>query len=320
MAAFSLPGGFEFEYPWVLLLWLVLPWLAWRLGRPGPIPTVPVPTLRGLEGLGRRPRRHAGRVRFAAGLVPLALAIAALARPRIPNGDIPDPSKGIDIMLALDYSRSMAETDFRLNGHRVSRKEALVHVTTDFVKGRPNDRIGIVCFARTPWLVSPLTLDHAWAIGAMREAELATGTGIGWAISASTTFLKKSSDRSRVIILITDGENSAGPRPAEMAPVAVRERIKVYTILIGPEMVTPSAAANHELNKVARMTGGQFFQANDAHALQGIYQLIDQMEKRELIQKRHVTWRELFPETVAAALGVWMIEFAALRLLRRRMP
>ena len=105
-----------------------------------------------------------------------------------------------------------------------------------------------------------------------------------------------------------------------MAPVAVRERIKVYTILIGPEMVTPSAAANHELNKVARMTGGQFFQANDARALQGIYQLIDQLEKRELIQKRHVTWRELFPETVGAALGVWLVEVAALRLLRRRMP
>ncbi len=320
MALLAFAGGFEFEYPWVLLLGLVLPWLAWRLGRTGPLPSVAVPTLRGLEGLGRKPRRHSGRMRVAAGLLPLAFIIAALARPRIPSGDIPDPSKGIDIMLALDYSRSMAETDFRLNGHRVSRKEALVHVTTDFVKGRPNDRIGIVCFARTPWLVSPLTLDHAWAIGAMREAELATGTGIGWAISASTTFLKKSSDRSRVIILITDGENSAGPRPVEMAPVAVRERIKVYTILIGPEMVTPSAAANHELNKVARMTGGQFFQANDAHALSGIYQLIDQLEKRELIQKRHVTWRELFPETVAVALVLWGIEFVAFGWLRKGIP
>lgn len=316
----SFLGGFEFARPWVLLLLAVIPWLAWRLGRTGPLPAVSVPSLRGLQGLGGKPRRHSGRLRFAAGLLPLAIVIAALARPRIPNGDIPDPSKGIDIMLALDYSRSMAETDFRLNGRRVSRKEALVHVTTDFVKGRSNDRIGIVCFARTPWLVSPLTLDHAWAIGAMREAELATGTGIGWAISASTTFLKKSSDRSKVIILITDGENSAGPRPAEMAPVAVRERIKVYTILIGPEMVTPSAAANHELNKVARMTGGQFFQANDAHALQGIYQLIDQLEKRELIQKRHVTWQELFPEFTAVALGLWALEFAALRLLRRGLP
>jgi Ca-activated chloride channel family protein len=313
-------GGFEFQQPWVLLGLLVLPPLAWWLGRRGPLPSVPVPTLRGIAQLGARPRRHAGAWRWFWTMLPLALVIAALARPRIPRGDLPDPSKGIDIMLALDYSRSMAETDFRLNGRRVSRKEALVHVTTEFIKGRTDDRVGIVCFARTPWLVSPLTLDHPWAVNAMREAELATGTGIGWAIQASTTFLKKSSDRSKVIILITDGENSAGPHPVETAPLAVRERIKVYTILIGPEMVTPTAAANHPLNKVARMTGGQFFQANDARALTGIYQLIDQLEKRELIQKRFVSWRELFPWFTGAAAAVWLGGLVWSQLLRRRLP
>lgn len=317
--AASLFGDFEFLHPWVLPLLLLLPPLAWWLGQRGPLPSVPVPTLRGLASLGTKPRRQSGALRWFWLLLPLALVIVALARPRIPRGDLPDPSKGIDIMLALDYSRSMAETDFRLNGHRVSRKDALVHVTTDFVKGRVNDRIGIVCFARTPWLVSPLTLDHTWALNAMKEAELATGTGIGWAINASTTFLKKSSDRSKVIILITDGENSSGPRPIEVAPMPLQEHVKVYTILIGPEKVTPTAAANHELNKVARLTGGQFFQANDARALQGIYQLIDQLEKRELIQKRYVTWRELFPWFVSAALALWLVEIIGSQL-RRRVP
>ncbi len=316
----ALLGGLEFLNPWVLLGLLLLPVLAWRLGRRGPLPSVPVPTLRGIAQLGTPASRHSGAWRWFGLLLPLALIIVALARPRLPRGDIPDPSKGIDIMLALDYSRSMAETDFRLNGHRVSRKDALVHVTTDFVKGRVNDRIGIVCFARTPWLVSPLTLDHEWAMNAMREAELATGTGIGWAINASTTFLKKSSNRSKVIILITDGENSSGPRPLEMAPLPVREHIKVYTILIGPEMVTPTMAANHELNKVARMTGGQFFQANDARALTGIYQLIDQLEKRELVQKRYVSWRELFPWFVVAAAAIWLVGLLGTQLLRRRLP
>ena len=318
--AASIFGDFEFLNPWVLPLLLLLPPLAWWLGQRGPLPSVPVPTLRGIASLGTKPRRHAGALRWCWRLLPLALIILALARPRIPRGDLPDPSKGIDIMLTLDYSRSMAETDFRLNGRRVSRKDALVHVTTDFMKGRPNDRIGIVCFARTPWLVSPLTLDHAWAMNAMHEAELATGTGIGWAINASTTFLKKSSERSKVVILITDGENSSGPRPVEMAPMPMREHIKVYTILIGPEMVTPSAAANHELNKVARMTGGQFFQANDARALQGIYQLIDQLEKRELVQKRYVSWREMFPWFAGAALALWLAEIICAQLLRRRVP
>ncbi len=313
-------AGFEFQYPWVLALLLGLVPLLWWLGRRGPLPAISVPTLRGVSHLGSIPRKHSGRARFFFLLLPLVLLLAALARPRVPRGDLPDPSKGIDIMLTLDYSRSMAETDFRLKGRRVARKDALVSVTEDFIAGRPNDRIGIVCFARTPWLVSPLTLDHAWVRSALREAEMATGTGIGWAMQASANFLKKASDRSKVIILITDGDNSAGPRPIEIAPLAVNDRIKIYSILIGPEMVTPSAAVNHELNRVARMTGGQFFQANDSRALQGIYNLIDQLEKRELIQKRFVSWRELFPWFAGAGLGLWLVALLAGEVAKRRIP
>jgi Ca-activated chloride channel family protein len=320
MLTSSILGGFEFGQPWLLAAWLVLPLLAWQVGRRGPLPSVTVPSLKGIAHLGKRPRSRPGTWRFLWLLLPLALAIAALARPRIPRGDLPDPSKGIDIMLTLDYSRSMAETDFRLQGKRVSRKDALVTVTRDFIKGRPDDRIGIVCFARTPWLVSPLTLDHEWALNSLKEAELATGTGIGWAIMASSTFLKRSSERSRVIILITDGENSSGPRPLDAAPQALRDKIKVYTILIGPEMVTPTAAANHELNRVARLTGGQFFQANDARALQDIYGLIDQLEKRALVQKRHVSWQELYPWFIGPALALWTAELLLIPIFRRRIP
>lgn len=312
--------GFEFQYPWVLLFLLVLPALAWLQGRRGPLPSVPVPTLRGIRHLGSVPSRHSGAARWFGLLLPLALLTLALARPRVPRGDVPDPSKGIDIMLTLDYSRSMAETDFRLKNRRVSRRDALVAVTEEFVKGRPMDRIGIVCFARTPWLVSPLTLDHTWAMTSLRESELATGTGIGWAIAASTTFLKHDSDRSKVIILITDGDNSAGPKPIDMAPLAVKERIKVYTILIGPEMVTPSAAASHELNKVARMTGGQFFQAQDARALENIFSAIDQLEKRELIQRRYVNWRELYPWFLGAGALAWILHLGFTEVIRRRIP
>lgn len=310
--------GFTFQYPWVLLLLLLLPPLAWWLGRRGPLPSIPVPTLRGAARLGSAPRGHAGSPALFWLLVPLMLLILALARPRIPRGEVPDPSKGIDIMLALDYSRSMAETDFRLKGRRVTRRDALVAVTEDFIQGRGNDRIGIVCFARTPWLVSPLTLDHGWAMASLKESELATGTGIGWAIQAATTFLKHDSDRSRVIILVTDGDNSAGPRPLDMAPLAVRNGIKVYTILVGPESVTPSAVASHELNRVARMTGGLFFQAQDARALRDIYGAIDQLEKRELVQKRYVSWQELYPWFTGAALLSWLAGTVWTQVLRGR--
>ncbi len=192
-------------------------------------------------------------------------------------------------------------------------------MTTKFVVGRPNDRIGIVCFARTPFLVSPLTLDHNYALNALRETDLATGTGIGWAVLASVNFLKKDSDRSRVIILITDGENSTGPKASEVVSSAARERIKLYAVLIGPETVTPSAAGNHDLNKASRATGGQFFQARDARALEGIYQQIDTLEKRELVQKRFVQWRELFPWLVGPALVLFLGQLGW-ELGRRRLP
>jgi Ca-activated chloride channel homolog len=313
-------GGFQFARPWALAGLLLLPLLMRLAGRKGPSPAVVVPSLRGLSVLGRPVRSTTGWRLWLSVVAPVTLILLALARPRIPLGDDADPSRGIDIMLTLDYSRSMAETDFRLHNKRVSRVEALIEVTKAFIAGRPNDRIGIVCFARTPWLVSPLTLDHEWALASLRESELATGTGIGWAIMSSSRFLQRASDRSRVIILITDGDNSAGPRPLEAVPVALESHIKVYTILIGPEMVTPTAAVNHELNKVARLTGGQFFQANDARALRDIYSIIDQLERRALAQKRFVAWHELYPWFLLPAFGLVAGSIASSTLIRRRLP
>jgi Ca-activated chloride channel family protein len=310
----------EFLHPWALLGLLALPVMAWWGRRGGPLPTITVPTLAGRSDLGTAPRRQKGSFARWWTLLPLALLIVGLARPRVPRGDTPDPSKGIDIMLTLDFSRSMAETDFRLDRRRVTRRVALEYVTEQFVKGRDNDRIGIVCFARTPFLVSPLTLDHKWAIESMHQTDLATGTGIGWAVMAAGNFLRKDSDRSKVIILVTDGDNSSGPRASEIVGQLVRDRIKLYSVLIGPEMVTPSVAANHDLNKAARVTGGQFFQANDTRALQGIYNLIDQLEKRELIQKRFVLWRELFQYPVAAGALLWFAGWMFATTVRRRLP
>jgi len=310
----------EFLYPWVLLGLLALPVLAWMHRRPRSVPSLAVPSLLGRAHLGAIPARQHSKAQALWSLLPLALLLVGLARPRMPRGDLPDPSKGIDIMLALDFSRSMAETDFRLERKRVSRRAALEYVTERFILGRPNDRIGIVCFARNPFLVSPLTLDHRWAIESMRQTDLATGTGIGWAVMAAGNFLRKDSDRSKVVILVTDGDNSSGPRASEIIGQLVRDKVKLYSVLIGPEMVTPSVAANHDLNRAARITGGQFFQANDTRALQGIYNLIDQLEKRELIQKRFVLWQELFLRPVGVGSALWLGGWLWTRLLRRPLP
>ena len=312
--------GFEFAYPWLLIALLLLPVVAWWLGRTGPLPSVTVPSLRLLRGLGTTPRRHRGRWRWTTLLLALGLLIVALARPRVSRGDLPDPTKGIDIMLTLDYSRSMAEQDFHLAGQRTSRRAALLHVVDDFVKKRPTDRVGIVCFARSPFLVSPLTLDHEWAMNSLRETDYSTGTAIGEGLAAAWQFIKKNSERSKVIILVTDGQNMQGRQPLQIAPFILRDQIRLYSIIIGPEIVTPTAAANHELHKASRMTGGQFFQARDTETLQKIYELIDQLEKKALLQKRFVTWRELFPWFAGAALLLLLADGAWRDLIRRHIP
>jgi Ca-activated chloride channel family protein len=312
--------AFQFAWPWVLLALLLIPLLAWRLGKPGPPPSITLPSLQSLRALGTTPRRHAGRWRWVLPLLALTLLIVALARPRVPRGDLPDPTKGIDIMLTLDFSRSMAEHDFHLAGKRVSRREALLHVVEDFVGKRPHDRIGIVCFARSPFLVSPLTLDHAWAMNSLRETDYATGTAIGEGLAASLQFLKQNSERSKVIIMVTDGQNLLGRPPLAIAPHVLQAQVRLYTVIIGPEIVTPTAAANHELNKAARMTGGQFFQARNTESLEKVYELIDELEKKALLQKRFVIWREWFPWLVGAGVALFLADILINDLFRRHIP
>jgi len=312
--------GFEFAHPWALLGLLLLPLVAWLIGKRGPLPSITLPSLDALKGLGRTPRRRAGFWRLAVPLIVLSLLCLAMARPRLPRGDLPDPTKGIDIMLTLDFSRSMAEHDFHLDGKRVARREALIRVVEDFVRKRKDDRVGIVCFARSPFLVSPLTLDYEWALESLRQTDYSTGTAIGEGLAASAQFLKRMSQRSRVIILVTDGQNMIGRQPIQVAPMLLRDGVRLYSILIGPEIVTPTAAARHELNRASRITGGQFFQARDTLALQKVYSLIDQLEKKALQQKQFVAWRELFPWLVAAGLGLLMLDFAFTAVWQRKVP
>lgn len=316
----TFPADFQFANPGLLPLLGIPILLAWLLGKRGILPSITLPTIAPLAGLGRMPRRHAGAARWIIPLTAATLMLLALARPRVPRGDVPDPTKGIDIMLTLDFSRSMAEQDFHLEGKRVSRRAALEKVVTEFVSKRPNDRVGIVCFARSPFLVSPLTLDHDWALNSLRETDYATGTAIGEGIASSSQFLKRNSERSKVLILVTDGQNMIGRQPLQVAPMLLRDGIRMYSILIGPEIVTPSAAARHELNRASRITGGQFFQARDTKALERVYDLIDQLEKRALLQKNFVAWHEFFPWLLSAAATLLLIDFIWREVWTRRIP
>lgn len=313
--------GFEFQWPWMLPALLLVPLAAWWLGRRGPIPAVPFPSLKLLRVPGVRPRRRPGLLRWAIILFPIALLIVALARPRVPKGNIPDPSKGIDIILALDYSGSMTEKDFHLKGKQVTRAEALADVVEKFIAKRPNDRLGIIGFAKGPYLVSPLTLDHEWVINALHQIVQSRGTAIGEAIVASVHFLRKASaDRSKIIIIVSDGKNTAGRKPLECAPFAKKEGVRIYTIIIGPERLAGRELNEHEMLKVSKMTGGQLFQAGDTHALQSVYDMIDLLEKKRFVQKRYQTYQELHPWFIGAALALFVGQVLGSQVLRRRIP
>jgi Ca-activated chloride channel family protein len=310
----------EFSLPWVLLALAALPLLALWLGKRSRAAAVPFPSIQPLKSLGVPLRRHRGRWRWLFMLLPLALLIVAIARPRVPKGEIPDPRRGIDIMLALDFSSSMREKDYHLEGKRVSRKEALIHVVRNFIQKREFDRLGIVAFARGPWLVSPLTLDHEWALAAFKETQSSRGTAIGEGVMTATWFLKKSSDRTKIIIVVTDGENSAGRQPYEVISYVKKEQVRVYSILIGPQKLFGSQLLNHDMFELSKATGGQLFQASDTHSLESVYQMIDLLEKKEFVQKRHQTYRELFPYLAAAALALLLVQLILQDLLRRRVP
>lgn len=321
MSSFDLQWrGIEFMYPAVLGALVLLPLLAWWLGRRARVPAIPFPSLRLLKKAGVPARRQRGFWRWLPMLLALAFIIVAMARPRVPKGEVPDPSKGIDIMLSLDFSSSMKERDYHLDGKRVTRKEALIHVVRNFIAPRKTDRFGIVAFARGPWLVSPLTLDHEWALDAFKQTESSRGSAIGEGILAGTFFLKKTSERTKVMIVVTDGENSSGAEPWEVVPVVKREQVRTYVILIGPRKLYGSRLMNHDLMEVCKATAGQLFQAGDTHSLEAVYDLIDQLEKKEYLQKRHQTWRELYPFAAWAALFIVLADWVWRDVLRRRIP
>jgi Ca-activated chloride channel family protein len=214
----------------------------------------------------------------------------------------------------------MTEKDFHLKGKQVSRAEALADVVEKFVKKRPNDRIGIIGFAKGPYLVSPLTLDHEWVITALHQIVQSKGTAIGEAIVASVHFLRKASvDRSRIIIVVSDGKNTAGRKPLEVAPFAKKEGVRIYSIAIGPERLSGHQLSEDEMLKVTKLTGGQFFQANDTHALQSVYDMIDLLEKKRFVQKRYQSYEELHPWLALAALGIVLGQIGS-QALRRRIP
>ncbi|MBK1829286.1 VWA domain-containing protein [Verrucomicrobiaceae bacterium R5-34] len=293
---------------WLIGLPLLTPLLFLR-NKAGSPSSITYSSLSILVSLGQKPRRAPGAFTFALMVLALACAIIALARPQQQHSFSNRKASGIDIVLAIDISYSMEIIDFQLNNRRVQRIVAAKATAESFIKQRPSDRIGIVAFSGRPYVTSPITLEHDWLIEQLRQLQPGLvreqGTAIGSAIAASATRLHDREAKSKVVVLVTDGSNNSGRlSPVEAAEHAAKLGVKVYAVAIGTEdgrlrngmQSHPQKEFDTEtLEKIAKITGGEYYRVRDTEKLRETFDSIDQLEKTEIKQHRIVTTKEYFP-------------------------
>ncbi len=229
----------------------------------------------------------------------VVLLLVALARPQKTNEKVEQWTEGIDIMLAIDISQSMQIEDFTPN-----RLEAAKNVARDFIKGRLQDRIGIVVFSGDAFSLTPLTTDYSLLNSYLNEMNFdmieSRGTAIGSALAVVTNRMRESESKSKVCILLSDGDNTAGNiDPITSAELAAAYNIKIYTIVVGKEGLVPfgkdffgrpnmveNTVDESTMRKIAEIGSGEFFRVTDNQALQQVFQKIDQYEKAEIKETR----------------------------------
>jgi len=328
----------QWHDPWALLLLAGIPLLL--RGRRQTTPTVAYPVLEALRavGPGRRARWHwVLPALYAAALV---LLVVALARPQLGKSASRISAEGIDIMLAVDLSGSMLAEDFQLDGKRANRLDALKAVVREFAGNRPNDRIGLVLFAARPYTQSPLTLDHGWLLSNLDRARIGMiedGTAVGSALATAVARLEGSAAKSKIVILLTDGQSNAGKVPALTAAESAKALgYRVYTIGAGTRGAAPYPQTDpfgrkvyvnvpvdvdeDTLRRIAEITGGRFFRATDTESLRLIYQEIDQLERTEQEGLQYLDYHELYVWLALAALLLLGAEAVLAQTWLRTLP
>jgi Ca-activated chloride channel family protein len=326
------------HYLWGLLLVPVLLWWAWRERRARVALRFSAAHVLARQGRGLRT--------YLLPLLPLlrvaavALALIALARPQSRDARVRDLSvEGIDIVVALDLSTSMEAGDFRPQNRLHVAKEVL----SDFITNRVNDRIGLVVFAGAAYTQAPLTLDYGVLREVLRQLRtrvLEDGTAIGDALATSLNRLRDSDAKSRVVVLITDGDNNAGKfAPMDAANMAKSLHIPVYTILVGKGGKVPfpqgtdlfgntvwretEIPINPELMQdIADLTGGEYYRATDPEGLkQGLQRVLDSLERSKLMEGgAAANYREDYHPYLLLAFGLAALELFLRATLLRVFP
>lgn len=262
----------------------------------------------------------------------LALVIIALARPQLENTIVERKAEGIDIMLVLDISTSMKAEDLKPN-----RFDAAKQVAIDFIDKRISDRIGLAIFARKSFTVVPPTLDYSLVKKMIDEVEMGVvedGTAIGMGLATGVNRLKDSAAESKVIILLTDGQNNAGEiDPVTAADLAASYEIKIYTIGAGTRGMAPYPVFDAVFGKryqniavdidedmlgdIAGKTGGEYFRATDTESLAAIYDRIDALERTEIDELIYTDFKDLYPRYMLPGIVLLILSFVIDRSLLR---
>ena len=310
----------EFEWPWLfaaLPLPLILRWLLPAASSENSA-ALKLPFEDGLGSVSSNMRDlPLTRIMFWLTVLIWILLIFASARPKWVGEPIQQTVSGRDLLMAVDLSGSMQVEDFLVGRQQVDRLTATKRVASEFIKRRAGDRIGLILFGDKAYLQAPLTFDRETVITLLDEAVIGLAgekTAIGDAIGLAVKRLRHNSSNQRVLILLTDGANTAGSvSPLQAAELAAGEGLKIYTIGIGADemivrdffgtrRVNPSTDLDEKtLTAIAEKTGGRYFRARDTTELASIYQILDKMEPVEKENQYYRPRSELFVYPLATA-------------------
>ncbi|MFQ5672352.1 MAG: VWA domain-containing protein [Nitrospinales bacterium] len=328
----------RFQDPWFLLFLLVIPLFLMtnQKKRNAVFHYSSIATLKAIHASGNKILEN---LPLALRCLAIALIVMALARPQEGRQSREILSVGVDIILAIDTSGSMAALDFTKGKKRITRLQVVKDVVTEFVRNRENDRIGIVAFGAEAFTQCPLTLDHGILLSLLDKLTIGIAgdsTAIGSAVGISVKRLKDLKSKSKVIILLTDGRNNAGDiLPPQAAEIAKSLDIKIYTIgvgtrgkapflvdtVLGKRYVYQEVDIDEEtLQKMSQLTGAKYFRATDLESLKDIYRQIDRLEKSEVKVIEHTNYRELFALFLIPGLYLVLLEILASGTRLRRIP
>jgi Ca-activated chloride channel family protein len=305
----------QFDYPWLLLL-LPLPWFGYRY-----LPdyrearsAVRVPFFGAMSrAVGQAPSQagtRSNRWQLALNLLVWALLLLAVARPVFVEKPIERQQPVRDLMLAIDLSQSMETTDFTdANGQKIDRLAAVKEVVHGFIDKRKEDRLGLIVFGSGAYPQAPLTLDHASLSLLLDDTGISMAgpnTAIGDAIGLSLKLLEKAKEQEKVLILLTDGnDTSSAITPDHAAQMAAAKGVVIHTIGIGDPDASGEAKVNlNSLQQIAEATGGKFFRAEDRNALDQVYSTLDTLTPHQVKTLSHQPKKDLFWWPLGAAIAL----------------